>query len=186
MAEHTKSKPEDHAVEVKIRRYQESDFSDLSSFYKVFFNEMRDWQGWEGLKIGKKEGDEVARESLDSKSMIFVAENRGKLVGFARVQLWDGAYFVREVFVEKPFRRKGVGSKLLANCEEFALENGETSIYLTVEPKHSVSIEYLVRNGYDTLNMLELRKDLVVDGSSERKGSVDILGHELRLLKRNI
>jgi GNAT superfamily N-acetyltransferase len=117
--------------------------------------------------------------------MIFVAENHRKLIGFARVQFWEGAYFVREVFVEKPLRRKGIGSKLLANCEEYVLKNGETSIYLAVEPKHSVSIEYLIKNGYDTLNMLELRKDFAEDGSPERQDSVEILGHKLRLLGRN-
>jgi hypothetical protein len=34
--------------------------------------------------------------------------------------------------------------------------------------------------------MLELRKDLSADGFPERQGKVEILGHELRLLKRKI
>jgi len=173
-------------AEVKIRRFQESDFHDLSTFYRDFFNELRDSQGRERVKLDEKEADKIARESLEGNSLIFVAENHRKLVGFARIQFWDGAYFVREVFVEKTLRRKGVGSKLLASCEEFVLKNGETSIYLTVEPKHSVSIEYLIHNGYDTLNMLELRKDLAADCSPERQDKVEILGHKLRLLKRNI
>jgi len=186
LVEHTECKLKGHVAEVKVRKFQESDFHDLSSFYRDFYNELRDSQGWEGLKLDEKEGDKVARESLDNSSVIFVAENHKNLVGFARVQFWDGAYFVREVFVVKPLRRKGIGSKLLANCEEFVLKNGETSIYLAVEPKHSVSIEYLIKNGYDTLNMLELRKDFAQDDSPERQDSVEILGHKLRLLRRNI
>jgi GNAT superfamily N-acetyltransferase len=113
-----------------------------------------------------------------------VAEENGELVGFARVQFWDGAYFVREVFVAKPFRRHDIGSKLLAKCEELVRRKGETSIYLTVEPKHSVSLSFLIHNGYDTLNMLELRKDFAQDGFLEKQGEVEILGHKLRLLKR--
>ena len=93
-----------------------------------------------------------------------------KIVGFARVQLWDGAHFLREIFVAKPLRRKGVGSRLLAICEDLVRKNGETSIYLTVEPKHSVSLNFLIHNGYDTLNMLELRKDFVQTGFPERQG----------------
>ena len=173
-------------TEVKIRRLQESDFHDLSSLYRHFFNEMRDRQSGERLKLDEKEADKIARESLVGNSVVFVAENRRKLVGFARIQFWDGAYFVREVFVYETLRRKGIGSKLLANCGEFVLKNGETSIYLTVEPTHSVSTEYLIHNGYDTLNMLELRKDFGVDGSPENQDKVEILGHKLRLLKRNI
>jgi GNAT superfamily N-acetyltransferase len=149
-----------------------------------FYKELRESQGWEGSKLDKKAADQVARESLEGKSQIFFAENHRELVGFARVQLWEGAYFVREVFVKKQFRRKGAGSKLLAACEDFVLKNGETSLYLTVEPKHSVSIEYLIHNGFDTLNMLELRKDLAIDNFPERQGTVEILGYKFQLLKR--
>jgi GNAT superfamily N-acetyltransferase len=172
--------------DVVIRRFQESDFQDLSFFYRDFYNELRESQGWGGARLQKKEADQVARESLEGKSQVFLAENHRELVGFARVQLWEGAYFVREVFVKKPLRRKGIGSKLLAGCEEFVLKNGETSVYLTVEPKHTVSIDYLIHNGYDTLNMLELRKDLTMDSSPERQDTIEILGHKLRLLKRGI
>jgi GNAT superfamily N-acetyltransferase len=171
--------------EVMIRRFQENDFQGLSSFYRDFYNELRGSQGCEA-RLEKKEADQVARESLEGKSQVFLAENHRELVGFARVQFWEGAYFVREVFVRKQFRRKGVGSKLLASCEEFVLRNGETSIYLAVEPKHTVSIEYLIHNGYDTLNMLELRKDLTMDSFPERQDTIEILGHKLRLLKRGV
>jgi len=171
-------------VEVVIKQFQESDFHGMSSLYMNFYNELRESQGWEASKLDKKAADQVARESLEGKSQIFFAEHHRELVGFARVQFWEGAYFVREVFVKKQFRRKGVGSRLLACCEDFVLKNGETSLYLTVEPKHSVSIEYLIHNGFDTLNMLELRKDLATDNFPERQGTVDILGHKFRLLKR--
>jgi GNAT superfamily N-acetyltransferase len=186
MARPKKSKFKSGMGEVMIRRYQENDFQGLSSFYRDFYNELRESQGCEGARLGKKEADQVARESLEGKSQVFLAENHGELVGFARVQFWEGAYFVREVFVRKQFRRKGVGSKLLASCEEFVLRNGETSIYLAVEPKHTVSIKYLIHNGYDSLNMLELRKDLTIDSFPERQDTIEILGHKLRLLKRGV
>jgi GNAT superfamily N-acetyltransferase len=159
---------------MRIRKYGESDFSDLARLYRDFFNEMRRWQGWEQLGLSQKEAAETASESLDENSCVFVAEERGSLVGFARVQFWDGAYFVREVFVAKPFRKRKIGSKLLAACEDYARKKGETSIYLTVEPKHSVSLGFLIHNGYDTLNMLELRKDFVESTLLERQGTVEI------------
>lgn len=186
MARHEKGEFKSRIREVMIRRFQEGDFQLLSSFYSDFYNELRESQGWKGTRLEKKEADQVARESLEGRSQVFLAENHRELVGFARVQFWEGAYFVREVFVKKPFRRKGVGSKLLASCEEFVLKNGETSIYLAVEPKHAVSIEYLIHNGYNTLNMLELRKDLTMDNFPERQDTIVIQGHKLRLLKRRI
>lgn len=167
-----------------IRRYRNSDFNDLACLYRDFFDEMREWQGWEKLKLSEEGAMEIVKESLNKSSWVFVAEDSGKLVGFARVQLWDGAYFVREVFVAKLFRRKNVGSKLLAKCENHVRKGGETSIYLTVEPKHSVSLSFLIRNGYDTLNMLELRKDFSQADFLKRQGEVEVLGHKLRLLKR--
>ncbi len=169
---------------MKVRQYRNSDFDQLASLYGDFYNEMREWQGWDQLKLGKKEAAETARESLAENSWVFVAEDAGKLVGFARVQFWEGAYFVREVFVAKLFRRRGLGSKFLAKCEDHVRKKGETSVYLTVEPKHAVSLRFLIRNGYDTLNMLELRKDFDRANFLDRQGEVEILGHKLRLLKR--
>ena len=171
---------------MNIRRYREDDFQALARFYREFYNEMREWQGWEQLKLDEEEAATTARECLSNNSTVFVAVDHGKPVGFARIQPWEGAYFVREVFVEESARKKGVGSRLLVSCENFVRKKHETSVYLTVEPRHSVSIEYLVHNGYDTLNMLELRKDLIVNNLVRRKGSVEILGHKLRLLKRKI
>ena len=171
---------------VEVRRYSRGDFAGLACLYRAFFNEMREWQGWDSLKLDQKEAEATAKEGLGKKSWIFVAEDSATLVGFARVQLWDGAYFVREVFVTKPFRRQDVGSRLLAHCENFVRSKGETSVYLCVEPKHSVSLKFLVRNGYDTLNTIELRKDLVHTPLTARDGETELLGHRLRLLKRNV
>lgn len=169
---------------MKIRRYRNSDFESLARLYRTFFNEMREWQGWEQLELGEKEAEETARESLGENSWVFVAEDSARLVGFARIQFWDEAYFVREVFIEKPVRRQRVGSKMLAKCENLVKRRGETSIYLSVEPKHTISMRFLIHNGYNTLNTLELRKDLVQGSLTERQGETEILGHKLRLLKR--
>lgn len=169
---------------MNIEQYQESDFNDLARLYMDFFNEMREWQGLKKLRVEEKEVRKIAKESLDENSRVFVAKDSGKPVGFARVQLWDGAHFLREVFVGKPFRRSGVGSRLLTKCEHFVQKKGETSIFLTVEPKHSASLKFLIHNSYDTLNMLELRKDFVQTDNLERQGQLEILGHRLHLLKR--
>jgi len=167
---------------MKIRLCQNSDFNNLATLYREFFNEMRERQGLQELKLSHEEAAETARDSLKDNSWIFVAEDRGELIGFVRLQLWDRAYFVREVHVVQSWRRKGVGSKLLSSCEDLVRKKGETSIYLTVEPKHHQSLKFLIRNGYDTLNMLELRKDFQETPTVKRQGEVEILGHKLRLL----
>ncbi len=171
-------------LSVKIRRYQDSDLNNLAELYRDFFNEMREWQGWEKLKLIQEEAVEIAKDSLGDNSWVFVAEDKGKLIGFARLQFWDGAYFIREGYVAQSWRRKGVGSKLLSSCEDLMRKKGETSIYLTVEPKHHRALRFLIHNGYDTLNMLELRKDFEETDMLQRQGEANILGHKLRLLKR--
>ena len=171
---------------MRIRRLHISDFKALSRLYRAFFNEMREWQGWEQLKLDQRQAEEIARESIGEGSWVFVAEDSAMLVGFARVQLWDGAYFVREVFVTRPFRRQSVGSRMLASCESLVRRKGETSVYLSVEPLHSISLKFLIRNGYDTLNTIELRKDLTRSSLTERLGNVSVLGHRLRLLRRTV
>lgn len=169
---------------MKIRRYQDSDLNNLAELYRDFFNEMREWQGWEKLKPSHEEAVETAKDSLKDNSWLFVAEDEGRLIGFARFQFWDGAYFIREGHVARSWRRKGIGSKLLSSCEDLVRKKGETSIYLTVEPKHHQALSFLIHKGYDTLNTLELRKDFKETDMVKRQGEVEILGHKLRLLKR--
>lgn len=169
---------------MRIRLCQDDDLNALAELYRDFFNEMRRWQGWEKLKLSREEAVETAKDSLSSNSWVFGAEDKGRLIAFARLQFWDGAYFVREVHVARRWRRKGVGSKLLSSCENLVQKKGETSIYLTVEPKHNQSLKFLTHNGYDTLNMLELRKDFEETDMLMRQGEVEILGHRLKLLKR--
>lgn len=169
---------------MKIRQYQNSDLNKLAELYRGFFNEMREWQGWEELRLSHEEAVETAKDSLKDNSYIFVAEDKGKIIGFSRLQFWDGAYFVREGYVAQSWRRKDVGSKLLSSCENLVRKKGETSIYLTVEPRNHRALKFLIHNGYDTLNMLELRKDFAETDMVKRQGEVEILGRRLRLLKR--
>jgi GNAT superfamily N-acetyltransferase len=105
---------------MRIRGYRNKDFDALALRYGEFFNEMLEWQGLEQLKLDKEETAETARENLGMNSWVFVAEDSGKLIGFARVRFWDGAYFVREIFVVKVFRRHSIGSRLLTKCEDLA------------------------------------------------------------------
>ncbi|MCW3985082.1 MAG: hypothetical protein NWE91_01545 [Candidatus Bathyarchaeota archaeon] len=60
---------------MNIRKYKGSDFNNLARLHKDFFNEMREWQGWEQLKLDEKGAVKTAKESLDRNSRIFVAEN---------------------------------------------------------------------------------------------------------------
>lgn len=111
---------------MRIRRYQARDLNNLAKLYRDFFNEMREWQGGEKLKLSHKEAVETATDGLKDNSWVFVAEDKGKLIGFSRLQFWDGAYFVREGYVTQSWRRKGVGSKLLSSCENLVQKKSET------------------------------------------------------------
>lgn len=72
----------------------------------------------------------------------------------------------------------------MSSCENLVQKKSETSIYLTVEPKNHQALNFLILNGYDTVNTLELRKDFEETDMVKRQGEVEILGHKLRLLKR--
>jgi GNAT superfamily N-acetyltransferase len=169
---------------MKIRKYRSADFAQLEVLYRGFFTELRKSQGLKNPEVSRKEAKEITSESVKN-SWIFVAEEHSKLIGFSRIENWESTYFVREVFVEQPHRRRGIASELLVTCENLVKKKGESSIFLTVEPKHSASINFLLSNNYDTLNMLELRKDFLTKNAPEREGAIEILGHRFQLLKRN-
>lgn len=168
-----------------VRKYKKSDFSGLGNLYQKLFTELRTRQGYRKPRVAMKQALEIAAESVKRNSWVLLAEDDSGLIGFSRVQILEGAYFVREVFVVQEQRRRGVGSRLLAACEELVKQKGETSIFLSVEPKNSASIKYLIHNGYDTLNMLELRKDFSIRTAPTREDSTKLLNHTFQLLKRS-
>jgi ribosomal protein S18 acetylase RimI-like enzyme len=142
----------------KIRKYEPRDFLEVAklveqffSFHKAFFN---------SPPMKKEEAEEALRKDMLSRdSSILVYEDRGKILGFARYELHEGAYFGRELMVHEQHRGQGIGKLLLNEVERIINEKGH-QLYLSIVPKNKDAIQFFVSAGYNILNTIELTKNL--------------------------
>jgi GNAT superfamily N-acetyltransferase len=107
-------------------------------------------------------------------------EETGELVGFARWEERDGTFFGRELFVQPEYRGRGVGTRLQEEVEERVREAGADAFFISVVPHNGRMLAFAHRRGYDTLNTLELRKEL--GGEKPRRGELTLFDLEFNLI----
>jgi len=62
--------------------------------------------------------------------MFLVAHSAGKVVGCVAVELYGDSGLLRSLAVDNGFRGKGIGQKLVAEAENWSVDNGLKSLYL--------------------------------------------------------
>jgi ribosomal protein S18 acetylase RimI-like enzyme len=141
-----------------VRTYDVKDFSSLTNLVAEFFTFHRQLQG-RGPLPPEEAATIIPQDMLQESSHILVAETKeaSAVVGFCRVELHEGAYFLRELGVTENWRIRGVGTALLRAAEDYIKEVGETNLFLSVVPRNIDAVRFFVRRGYDILNTMELR-----------------------------
>ena len=99
--------------------------------------------------------------NIEAKFPIFVAKEENKeLLGYIVCKIDNGIVWVESLFVSDGARRRGIASKLYEKAEEIAENLGEDTVYNCVHPNNDKVIQFLFKNGYDVLNLIEIRKPL--------------------------
>ena len=164
---------------VNIREYEVMDFASLTQLVAEFFtfhhrlNERGPMPPEEAATI-------IPEDMVHEASHILVAEtiDNKEIVGFCRIELHEGAYFLRELGVTEKWRIRGVGTELLRAAEEYIKGMGETNLYLSVVPRNIDAVRFFVRRGYDIINTMELRTK-VPEEKVQRK-ALHFLGLQFR------
>lgn len=97
-------------------------------------------------------------EYMDARFPIFVAEDNKELLGYLVCRPDDDILWAESLFTSYDSRRKGVGTSLYKKAEELAIELGGDTLYNWVHPNNDKIIPFLFKNGYDVLNLIEIRK----------------------------
>jgi GNAT superfamily N-acetyltransferase len=167
---------------IRIRLHAVDDFPGLVPLFRDFFTLHRQFLGnTEPLTEGQ--AWEIMRESLgQQQSWTIVAEEEesGRLVGFARWEQRNGAFFGRELFVRPEYRGRAIGTRLQQEVERRVREAGGDAFFVSIIPHNQQMLAFACRRGYDTVNTVELHKEL--RGDQPRRGQVDFLGLELKVI----
>lgn len=112
---------------MQIRKAEASDYEQVMQLYNLFIGED---------KYSRHDNDSFQKVLASESNYIFVAEEEGKLIGFATCSM---RYIIRyphpvsqldELFVLAEYRRHGLGKQLVEKVEQTAKENGCSLMYI--------------------------------------------------------
>jgi GNAT superfamily N-acetyltransferase len=101
----------------------------------------------------------------DPRATVLVATRDGAVVGMATVQLLvstsegDLSALVEDVVVDRDARRRGVGRRLLAACEEWARSRDATRMQLLTDRGNATALAFYERTGWRPTRLVCLRRD---------------------------
>jgi len=89
---------------------------------------------------------------------IFAITDNGKYIAYAVCRIEDRVVWLESIFVRSEYRHKGIGKMLLDKAQSIAEEYDNDTLYQYVHPNNHEMIRFLKTNGYDVLNLIEIRK----------------------------
>lgn len=145
---------------VKIRQ---ATASDIPAMNELFRKDL----GYEGCTLEIVEKQFAGLDN--SREAVFVAEvgdDSGHIAGVIHIEKYNVLYFptmanILGLAVAADFRRQGIGSALLKQAEEWARENGASSMRLNSGESRKQAHEFYRTQGYtDNKKQLRFIKDL--------------------------
>ena len=122
--------------------------------YRKYLGKLKDSQ----IEIDVDDAVEELKEFLYRKYPIYAIADNGRYIGYAVCKIDNDVVWLEQIFVRKEDRLKGVGRMLFERAEALSKEYGNETLYLYMHPNNSIMAEFLKHNGYDVLNMIEIRK----------------------------
>lgn len=143
-----------------IRLAQFEDEEKISRLIAQFRVELKEFKGIiSTLKIDQAK--EEFKEYMESKFPIFVAEDsNNEILGYLVCRIDGDVVWAESLFVSNSSRRKGIGSRLYEEAEKLAKDLGGDTVYNWVHPNNERIIPFLLKRGYNVLNLIEIRKPL--------------------------
>ncbi len=162
---------------MNILPLKQENLVEFQNLYIRFYFELRSKQGW-------KPGDENAYKKeaahyFNRGDIILLAVQDGKSIGFARVSSREGNYWLEEIYVVPTHRGKGIGSALVKEAEREVMKHDD-SLYLFVLPQDKEAIGFWKRMGYDTINTIELVKN-IDERNADYRHTVELLGENFKI-----
>ena len=140
----------------QIAIYEQKYFNDVANLLADFRVTLRKFKN----EITEPDIDDAKDELgyyLEKKFPLYLAIVDNKVVGYILLRV-DGVVWVEHIFVSDEYRRQGIASMLYQKGEEYSKNLCGETLFNYVHPNNDVMIAFLRKNGYDVLNLIEIRK----------------------------
>ncbi len=130
---------------MQIRSANNNDYAELMKLYNGFVDSDR---------YSKHNNDSFKKVIKNPKNFVFVAEDKGSLIGFATFSVRDVIRYPKqiaeldEMFVLPTYRQKGVGKQLMEKVEEKAKELNCYRIFIESHYDHKAAHKFYKALGY--------------------------------------
>lgn len=166
-------------MQVRLTKLQATDFEAVAKMITEFFNYHR------RLVNARREfwqTDEQSRAVLQDwleRGEVYTIHCDDSLAGFVYLRFGgQRAAWLEDIYVSKEFRGQGVGKAALAQLDKLAEERGLLAMFVDVIPRNTAAIEFYIKNGFDHLNMIQLRKNY--DKTMNKDEEIEVLGFKLK------
>jgi len=167
---------------IRIREVTKEDIENFAQLVLNFKNEHSHMIGGEGIFMLDDAMEEVRRYLARDDTGYFVAlDSSDKLIGFRRWELHDDFYFTRELYIIPDARRRGIAKALVRHFEKWVIEKGQDIASISCTPHNIAMIALVYSEGYDILNMIEMRKNLS-SNLREPRSETEVLGMKWKIL----
>lgn len=169
-------------MRIEIREASKDDMGRLIPLVCEFRNEHSTMlRGKSTFTINDAE-EEVKRYMEAENTGYFVAVgSQSQLIGFRRWELHDEFYFTRELYVISSMRQQGIAKQLIRHFEIWGLGKGQDIACISCTPQNVAMIMLARSEGYQILNMIEMRKELTAKADKPRS-QAEALGLKWNIL----
>ena len=144
--------------DIEIKRAEENDGSVLAPMiagFRVYLKSLHNIEAQPDEEAALEE----FREYIEKDMPVYIALFSAVPAGYMILRSSGGAVWAESLFVQPQHRRQGAASELFRLAEEYALSEGSQCVFNWVHPNNDMIIGFLKSRGYNTLNLIEIRKD---------------------------
>lgn len=145
-------------LDIKIRKASLDDVEDISNIWKVICSE-KIYSAVDRAFTPQEERNYLL--SLSEREVIYIAEVKGKVVGFQTLDLWSKVLTSTShvgtigTFILPQYRRKKIGYALAKKTFEFALTNHYEKIVIYLRKRNIQAIQFYRNLGFTIKGNLE-------------------------------
>ena len=140
----------------KVIVYEDQYFNDVANLLANFRVTLRKFKN-EITEPDVKDAKDELNYYLEKKYPLYLAIKDDKVVGYILLRV-DGVVWVEHIYILEEYRRQGIASMLYQKGEEYSKNFCDETLFNYVHPNNDVMISFLRKNGYDVLNLIEIRK----------------------------
>lgn len=110
------------------------------------------------LNYSLEDATSESNEMLAKDYELYITYQDEKAIAYALLRIFDATVWLEQIYVTKTERRSGIASELLDIANKRANDFGKETAFVNVHPNNDKMIKFLASNGYEVLNLLEIRK----------------------------